>query len=77
MDAFELLSQHHRDIDRLLDRLQKIDDGGGDNRQELFGRFRTELELHTRMEEEVFYLEMQKYPKTISMVADGYRSTTK
>ena len=71
MNAFELLSQHHREIDRLLDRLQKAGEKGGDDPKDLFGRFRKELELHTRLEEEVYYLEMQKYPKTKSMVADA------
>lgn len=51
MNAIELLKQDHDKVDKLF---QKVKGEQGDKR-ELFEQIRAELEVHTQIEEQVFY----------------------
>ncbi|MBV9242147.1 MAG: hemerythrin domain-containing protein, partial [Acidobacteria bacterium] len=51
MNAIELLKQDHDKVDKLF---QKVKGEQGDTR-ELFEQIRIELEVHTQIEEKVFY----------------------
>ncbi len=51
MNAIELLKQDHDKVDKLF---QKVKGEQGDTR-ELFEQIRQELEVHTQIEEKVFY----------------------
>lgn len=71
MDALELLSQHHREVDRLIEKIEKTDNRGSNSRQELFAALRQQLELHTRLEEDIFYPEMQKYATIKGLIGNA------
>lgn len=52
MDAIEMLTQQHREVDELFERIERSD---GDERIQLIGRVCERLTLHTQIEERHFY----------------------
>jgi iron-sulfur cluster repair protein YtfE (RIC family) len=55
MDATTLLKQDHDKVRSLLKRFEAAGDGAQRQKQELFEEIRTELEIHSAIEEEIFY----------------------
>jgi hemerythrin superfamily protein len=55
MDVFELLAKDHRKVEDLLERLSGVAPDRADEREQLFAQLKTELEIHSTVEEEVFY----------------------
>jgi hemerythrin superfamily protein len=53
MKATELLKQQHREVEDLFERVEKTDDP--DERMELAGEIASKLNVHTSIEEEIFY----------------------
>lgn len=47
-------------------------EAGGESRRELFGQLKDALTLHTRMEEEVFYPELEDFEETHALVEESY-----
>jgi hemerythrin-like domain-containing protein len=56
MDPTKLLEADHRQVEELLDRIQKAD---GSRRSPLVGELRTALEAHMQLEEDVVYPAMK------------------
>jgi iron-sulfur cluster repair protein YtfE (RIC family) len=56
MDPTKLLEADHRQVEELIDRIQKAD---GSGRSPLIGELRTALEAHMQLEEEVVYPAMR------------------
>jgi iron-sulfur cluster repair protein YtfE (RIC family) len=67
LDAIELLTKQHREAQEMLARL-----AGGEAKRELFGQLKDALTLHTRMEEEVFYPELEDFEETHALVEESY-----
>ena len=55
MDAIELLTRDHRTVRKLLDKLSETDEGAAQEREDLLAKIEHELEIHTAIEEEIFY----------------------
>ena len=55
MDATKLLIEDHKKVRKLLAELAKTGEGEADRRDELLGEIALELEVHTQIEEEIFY----------------------
>lgn len=53
MDPIRLLTKQHREVEGLFKKVEKTDDPG--EARELLGRIKQQLELHTRIEEDIFY----------------------
>ena len=53
MDAVSLLKKQHREVEGLFKKIEKTDDG--DTRREVMQEIATKLEMHTKLEEEIFY----------------------
>jgi len=53
MKATDLLKRQHREVEKLFARVKKTDDA--DEREQLVEQIRSKLELHTQIEEEIFY----------------------
>ena len=51
-NALELLKADHDRVDEMFQKVKANEDG---NNEDLFRRIRTELELHTHVEEQIFY----------------------
>jgi hypothetical protein len=51
-DAIALLTEHHREVEKLFERYEKAQPG---TKQKLAGQICDELKIHTMIEEEIFY----------------------
>lgn len=71
MDAFELLSKDHREVDQLFEKIEKTDNRGTNHREELFQKLQQELELHTQVEEKLLYPEMQQHAATKALAGEA------
>src|SRR5206468_12383998 len=71
MDLFELLSQDHREVDELFEKIEKTDNRGARRREQLFQELREELERHTRLEEGIFYPELKGHCDTKELVDEA------
>ncbi|MGH8233758.1 MAG: hemerythrin domain-containing protein [Rhodanobacteraceae bacterium] len=60
MDAIQLLKADHRKVRELLDKLADTTARGEKTRTALLGRITTELEVHTQIENEIFYPAFKK-----------------
>ncbi len=64
MNAFTLLKADHKKVASILEKLESTTERGVKTRQELFAQLKTELEIHTRIEETVFYPVLEKQDET-------------
>ena len=72
MDAIELLTKQHREAQDMLARLTGDAELSRGARRELFAQLKDALTLHTKMEEEVFYPELQRFDETRPLVEESY-----
>ena len=72
MDAVTLLKKQHREVEALFKELENTDDAAG--RRELMGQIREMLEMHTSIEEEIFYPAVREVEtkKAEMMVLEAY-----
>ena len=55
MDAIDLLTSDHKKVRALLDKLSGTSESAEREREELLDQIEQELEVHTAIEEEIFY----------------------
>lgn len=55
MNALDLLKQDHETVRELLDRLEKTTERAVKSRAEMLQKLHLELQIHTSIEEEIFY----------------------
>jgi hemerythrin-like domain-containing protein len=55
MDAIDLLTRDHKKVRKLLEQLSETADSAEHEREELLTKIEHELEVHTAIEEEIFY----------------------
>jgi hemerythrin-like domain-containing protein len=60
MDATKLLTEDHKKVRRALAALAKTTGKDADKREELLGEIALDLEVHTQIEEEIFYPAFRK-----------------
>src|ERR1043165_9163110 len=69
MDAFQLLKADHQKVAQLFDQLESAD---GRSKLQVFEQIRTELELHTLIEETYFYPALEKPKQTHDLTLEAY-----
>lgn len=69
MDAFQLLKADHRKVAQLFDQLESAD---GRAKLQVFEQIKTELELHTLIEETIFYPALEKPKETHDLTLEAY-----
>jgi len=69
MDAFNLLKTDHRKVAELFDELESAD---GKAKLQVFEQIKTELELHTHIEEKIFYPALEKPRETHDLTLEAY-----
>src|SRR5690242_16959382 len=69
MDAFQLLKADHRKVAQLFEQLESAD---GRAKLQVFEQIRTELELHTLVEETIFYPALEKPKETHDLTLEAY-----
>ena len=69
MDAFKLLQTDHRNVAALFDQLERAT---GKAKLSVFNQIKTELELHTHIEETIFYPALEKPEETHDLTLEAY-----
>src|SRR3989337_734061 len=70
MDALELLKQDHAKVKKLFEKAESADEK---EQKAIFSQIKTELEIHTQIEENVFYPAMERYDELKEMVVDSLK----
>ena len=69
MDAFNLLKTDHEKVAELFDQLES---SNGKAKLQVFAQIKTELELHTHIEETIFYPALEDPKQTHELVLEAY-----
>ena len=69
MNAFELLKADHKKVNGLFDELEAA---AGKAKLSVFEQIKTELELHTHVEEKIFYPALEKPEETHDLTLEAY-----
>ena len=69
MDAFELLKADHKKVAELFD---KLDAASGKTKLDVFAQIKSELELHTHIEETIFYPALERPEPTHDLTLEAY-----
>jgi hypothetical protein len=72
VDPFELLKKDHKKVSQLLNQLEKTDEQDSSRRDELFKQIKSELELHTQIEETIFYPALKQEEETKDITLEAY-----
>ena len=69
MDAFNLLKADHKKVAQLFDELESAN---GKAKLQVFEQIKTELDLHTHIEEKIFYPALEKPKQTHDLTLEAY-----
>ena len=69
MDAFNLLKADHRKVEELFSQLESA---RGQAKLRVFEQIKTELDLHTHIEEKIFYPALEKPKQTHELTLEAY-----
>jgi hypothetical protein len=72
MNAMELLKQDHEKVKKLMEEIDSTTERGVKTREELFTKFKQEMTVHERIEEEIFYPRLTEQAKTKEIALEGY-----
>jgi hemerythrin-like domain-containing protein len=72
VDALSLLKADHDVVRKILAEGESTTERAEKGRSELFTRLKTELEIHERIEEEVFYPALKAHPKARELALEGF-----
>jgi hemerythrin-like domain-containing protein len=72
MNAITMLTQDHREVERMLDELEPTTERAIKTRGELFGKLKAALTVHEAIEEEIFYPALRAHPKAKDIVLEAY-----
>ena len=72
MNAFELLKQDHKKVSGIFEELEPTTERGVKTREELFARLKQELDIHARIEEEIFYPAIKEAKETRDITLEAY-----
>jgi iron-sulfur cluster repair protein YtfE (RIC family) len=64
MNAFELLKKDHEKVSGILEKLDKTTENGVKTREELFKQLKTELDIHSQIEEQMLYPVLKEAKET-------------
>lgn len=72
MNAFELLKKDHEKVSGLFKQLDETTERGVKTREELFARLKQELEIHARIEEQIFYPAIKEAKETHEITLEAF-----
>lgn len=64
MNAFELLKKDHKKVSELFKQLEETTERAVKTREELFAQVKQELEIHSRIEEQILYPVLKEAKET-------------
>lgn len=72
MDAIELLKQDHEKVAGIFEKLEPTTENAVKTREELFAKLKTELDIHARIEEQIFYPAIKQAEETHDITLEAY-----
>ena len=72
MNAFQLLKADHKKVSGIFEQLEPTTERAEKTRTELFAKLREELDIHTRIEEAIFYPAIKRAAETRDIVLEGF-----
>ena len=72
MNAFTLLKADHKKVAGLLEKIDETTERAVKTREELFTQLKSELDIHTRIEEEIFYPALKEADETRDITLEAY-----
>lgn len=72
MNAFELLKADHEKVAGLMEKIDATTERALKTREELFLQLQNELELHSRIEEEIFYPALENEEESRDITLEAY-----
>ena len=72
MDVFELLKKDHEKVSGIFEKLDATTERGVKTREELFTQLKQELDVHARIEEEIFYPLLKDAGETEELTLEAY-----
>jgi hemerythrin-like domain-containing protein len=72
MNAFTLLKTDHKKVAGILEKLDSTTERGVKTREELFTQLKTELDVHARIEETIFYPALEKADETRDITLEAF-----
>lgn len=72
MNAFTLLKQDHKTVAELMEKIDKTTERALKTREELFTRLQSELEVHAKIEEEIFYPAIESEEETREITLEAF-----
>jgi hemerythrin-like domain-containing protein len=72
MNAFTLLKEDHKKVAGILEKLESTTERGVKTREELFAKLKSELEVHTRIEETIFYPALEKEDESRDIALEAF-----
>ena len=72
MNVFTLLKADHKKVAGILEKIDATTERGVKTREDLFTQLKTELDAHTRVEETIFYPELEKADETHDITLEAF-----
>jgi iron-sulfur cluster repair protein YtfE (RIC family) len=72
MDAFELLKKDHEKVSGIFEKLEPTTERAIKTREELFTQLKQELDIHTYIEEQIFYPVLKQAQETHDITLEAY-----
>ena len=72
MNAFTLLKADHKKVAGILEKIDATTERGVKTREELFTQLKTELDIHTQIEETIFYPTLEKADETHDITLEAF-----
>lgn len=72
MNAFALLKADHEKVAGMLETIEETTERAVKGREELFAQLEEELDLHARIEEEIFYPALEETEETRKITLEAY-----
>ena len=72
MNAFTLLKDDHEKVAGILEKIDGTTERATKGREELFAQLKNELDVHTRIEEEILYPALEEFEETRAISLEAY-----
>jgi hemerythrin superfamily protein len=72
MNALKLLKQDHDTVAQLLEKIDQTTERALKTREELFARVKTELDVHAKIEETIFYPALENEEETRDITLEAF-----
>src|SRR4029079_16440565 len=72
MNAFTLLKADHKKVAGILEKIDETTERAIKTREELFTQLKTELDIHTRIEETIFYPALEEADETHDITLEAF-----